>query len=176
MSNKGIIRDDADILLHISQRCVFLQKWCISRGWKFPCSFQISPYWSRVKSGINMEIFNPYISYPVESTWPHIADVPDANPRYGNFRVNSRFHRTSVGWNLGLTGKFPNPATHNWRVWITHVHQCAPDLLILFQLAAWLVTIGPVLCWPLSDKRIHGPSTSGIIMRAPGLIPAEPPA
>ena len=39
-----------------------------------------------------------------------ILDTSSSYIQYvGNFRVNPRFHRTSVGWNMGLTWEFPIP-------------------------------------------------------------------
>ncbi len=68
------------------------------RGLKFPFWSRIWPYWHKVKSEINMELFNP------------------SRAGVGSFCVNPRFLPTDIGWNLGSTRKFPSSASPRFGV------------------------------------------------------------
>ncbi len=68
-------------------------------------------------------------------------------PGVGNFRVNPRFHRTDVGWNLGLTREFPTPTC------LCPFHNLCVVSISVFGSHFALQSIGEALNWTQNCTR-----------------------
>ncbi len=83
---------------------------CQVQGWKFPCLYQISPYWYRVKSWINMEYSKLY-RWLFCSGWKHHIVChqsrcqPEADP--GIYCVILIFHDIIILRNAKITWESP---------------------------------------------------------------------